>query len=122
MTESNANPTGRLRVADVAAPPTVQSRPAAQSAAKIVLPELLFKPKPLYTEEAKAKRIEGEVLVEVVIERSGKSRVVRVVRGLGYGLDDAAVQAVEQTRFKPAMQDGQPLDYTAVLHVIFQLA
>jgi TonB family protein len=108
--------------ADVAAPPTVQSRPAAPAAAKIVLPELLFKPKPLYTAEAKAKHIEGEVLVEVVIERSGKSRVVRVVRGLGYGLDDAAVQAVEQTRFKPAMQDGQPLDYTAVLHVIFQLA
>jgi periplasmic protein TonB len=108
--------------ADVAAPPTVQSRPAAQSAAKIVMPELLFKPKPIYTQEAKSKRIEGEVLVEVVFEASGKLRVLRVVRGLGYGLDDAAVQAVEQTRFKPALQDGQPLDYTAVLHVIFQLA
>jgi TonB family protein len=107
---------------DVAAPPTVQSRPAAQSAAKIVMPELLFKPKPIYTQEAKSKRIEGEVLVEVVFEASGKLRVLRVVRGLGYGLDDAAVQAVEQTRFKPALQDGQPLDYTAILHVVFQLA
>src|SRR5450755_1024157 len=69
--------------ADVAAPPTVQSRPAAQSAAKIVMPELLFKPKPIYTQEAKSKRIEGEVLVEVVFEASGKLRVLRVVRGLG---------------------------------------
>ena len=108
--------------ADVPAPPTVQSRPAAQAAAKMVPAEILSKPVPIYTEEARAKRIEGEVLLEVVLEATGKLRVLRVVRGLGHGLDDAAVRAAEQIRFKPAQKDGQPSDSTAVLHIIFQLA
>src|SRR5579863_5079886 len=51
--------------ADVPAPPTVQSRPAAQAVAKIVPAEILSKPTPIYTNEARAKRIEGEVLLEV---------------------------------------------------------
>jgi len=48
--------------------------------------------------------------------------VVRVIRGLGHGLDEAAVQAAQQIHFKPALQDGQPADSTAVLHIVFQLA
>ena len=108
--------------ADVPAPPTVQSRPAAQAAARIVPAEILSKPVPIYTEEARAKRIEGEVLLEVVLEASGRLHVVKIVRGLGHGLDDAAVHAAEQIRFKPALKDGQPSDSTAVLHIIFQLA
>src|SRR5579859_71185 len=108
--------------ADVAAPPTVQSRPAPSAAAKLVPAEILSKPVPIYTDEARAKRIEGEVLLEVVLEASGKLRVLKVVRGLGHGLDDAAVRAAEQIRFKPALKDGQPYDSTAVVHIIFQLA
>ena len=108
--------------ADVPAPPTVQSRPAAQAAVKMVPAEIISKPVPRYTEDARAKRIEGEVLLEVVFEASGRLRVVRVVRGLGHGLDDAAVHAAEQIRFKPALKDGQPSDSTAVVHIIFQLA
>jgi TonB family protein len=107
---------------DVAAPPTVQSRPAQPAAARIVPAEILSKPVPLYTDEARARRIEGEVLLEVVLEATGRIRVVRVVRGLGHGLDDAAVRAAEQIQFKPAQRDGQPSDSTAVLHIIFQLA
>lgn len=107
--------------ADVAAPPTVQSRPA-QAAAKLTPAEILSKPVPIYTEEARAKHIEGEVLLEVVLEASGRLRVLKVVRGLGHGLDDAAVRAAEQIRFKPALKDGQPSDSTAVLHIVFQLA
>jgi TonB family protein len=108
--------------ADVPAPPTVQSRPAAQAAAKIVPAEILSKPTPIYTEEARSKRIEGEVLLQVVLESSGRLRVLKIVHGLGHGLDDAAVRAAEQIRFKPALQDGQPSDSTVVLHIIFQLA
>ena len=108
--------------ADVAAPPTVQSRPAAQATARMVPAEILSKPVPAYTQDARAARVEGEVLLEVVFEASGKLRVLRVVRGLGHGLDDAAVHAAEQIRFKPALRDGQPSDSTAVVHIIFQLA
>ena len=107
---------------DVAAPPTVQSRPAESAATKMTPAEILSKPTPIYTEEARAKRIEGEVLLEVVFEATGKLRVVRVVKGLGHGLDDSAVRAAEQIRFKPALRDGQPSDSTAVVHIIFQLA
>ena len=107
--------------ADVPAPPTVQSHPAA-AAAQLVPAEIISKPVPIYTPEARAKHIEGEVLLEVVFEASGKIQVLRVIRGLGYGLDDAAVRAAQQIRFKPALQDGQPSDSTAVLHIIFQLA
>ena len=106
--------------ADVPAPPTVQSHPAI--AARIVPAEILSKPLPVYTDEARHLKVEGEVLLEVVLAASGKLHVVRIVRGLGHGLDDAAVKAAEQIHFKPAQHDGQPADSTAVLHIIFQLA
>jgi TonB family protein len=112
---------GGFGSADVPAPPTVQSRPA-EVVAKMTPAEILSKPTPIYTQEARAQKIEGEVLLEVVLEASGKIRVLKVVRGLGHGLDDAAVRAAEQIRFKPAQRDGQPSDSTAVLHIIFQLA
>jgi TonB family protein len=107
--------------ADVPAPPTVHSRPA-ETAAKVLPAEILSKPTPVYTQEARSLRIQGEVLLEVVLEASGSLRVVRLVRGLGHGLDDNAVKAAEQIRFKPATRDGQPADSTVVLHIIFQLA
>jgi TonB family protein len=107
--------------ADVPAPPTVRSHPA-ETAARVVPAEILSKPTPAYTQEARTLRIEGEVLLEAVLEASGSLRVVRVVHGLGHGLDDNAVKAAQQIHFKPATKDGQPADSTVVLHIIFQLA
>ena len=107
--------------ADVPAPPTGRSR-LAETPVRAVPAEILSKPTPIYTQEARSLRIEGEVLLEVVLEASGSLRVVRVVHGLGHGLDDNAVKAAEQIHFKPAMRNGQPADSTVVLHIIFQLA
>ena len=98
----------------------MQSHPAQSAAA--VPAEILSKPAPLYTQEARGLKIEGEVLLEVVLESSGSLRVLRVLRGLGHGLDDNAVKAAEQIRFKPATRNGEPADSTVVLHIIFQLA
>lgn len=95
---------------------------AAVGRPTMVPAEILFKPAPAYTEEARKLRIEGEVLVEVVFQASGAIRVTRVVRGLGHGLDQSAIQAAEQIRFKPALRDGQSADSTAVLHILFHLA
>lgn len=92
------------------------------SAGKMVPAEVVFKPTPAYTPEARNLRIEGEVVLEVVFEATGKLRVVRVVQGLGHGLDETATHAAEQIRFKPAKRDGQPSDYTALVHIVFQLA
>jgi len=94
---------------------------AAESTPKVVPAEIISKPTPVYSDEARKLHIEGEVLLEVVFESSGKLRVVRVVRGLGHGLDEAAIQAAEQIHFKPALHDGQPADSNAVLHILFQL-
>src|SRR5579863_705232 len=107
--------------ADVPAPPTAGSR-AQAAVAKVIPAEILWKPVPIYTEEARKLKVEGEVLVEAVLEASGQVKVVRVVHGLGHGLDEEAVKEASQLRFKPALRDGQPSDSTVVLHVIFQIA
>jgi len=103
----------------VAAP---KIRQTANVAAKTTPVEILFKPKPAYSNEAKAKNIEGEVLLQVVFTASGDVKVLRVVQGLGYGLDESAETAARQIRFKPAQQDGQTVDSTAIVHIVFQLA
>jgi len=84
--------------------------------------EITFKPNPVYTEEARALKLEGEVLLEVSFSANGTLHVNRVVRGLGHGLDEAAVAAATRMRFKPALRYGTPVDSTAVVHVTFQLA
>ncbi|MGA1985317.1 MAG: energy transducer TonB [Candidatus Sulfotelmatobacter sp.] len=84
--------------------------------------EIMFKPSPVYTDEARSLKLEGEVLLEVSFSANGTLHVNRVVRGLGHGLDEAAVAAATKIRFKPASRGGQPVDSTAIVHVTFQLA
>ncbi len=84
--------------------------------------EIISKPNPVYTEEARQLRLQGEVLLEVLFGANGQLHVNRVVRGLGHGLDEAAVSAANKIRFKPAQHYNQPVDSTAVVHVVFQLA
>ncbi|HXP42652.1 MAG TPA: energy transducer TonB [Candidatus Acidoferrales bacterium] len=84
--------------------------------------EITYKPQPVYTDEARRLKLEGEVLLEVSFGANGTLHVNRVVRGLGHGLDEAAAAAANKMRFKPALRMGQPVDSTAVVHVLFQLA
>jgi TonB family protein len=84
--------------------------------------EILSKPKPAYTQEARAKKIEGEVLLSMQFSASGEARVEGVMRGLGYGLDETAVTAARGIRFRPATRDGGAVDSAAVVHILFQLA
>src|SRR5262249_21791774 len=84
--------------------------------------EILFKPKPQYTDEARKLKLEGEVLLRVLFTAGGEARVLEVVKGLGHGLDESAVRAAQQIRFKPALRDGQPTDSTATVHILFELA
>jgi TonB family protein len=98
----------------------VRPKPAAPAD---VLPVLILeKPKPVYTEEARKLGLEGEVLLEVVFTASGDLRVVQVVRGLGHGLDDAAIRAAKRIRFTPATREGRAIDFQARLHIVFQLS
>lgn len=84
--------------------------------------EITYKPNPVYTQEARDLKLEGEVLLEVNFSANGSLHVNRVVRGLGHGLDEAAIAAANKIRFKPALRFGTPVDSTAVVHVTFQMA
>jgi len=83
--------------------------------------EVIFKPTPAYTDEARAQRVEGEVVLEVEFTAAGEVRVLRVVRGLGHGLDEMARRAAEQIRFRPATSKGSPVDFRANLTIVFRL-
>ena len=84
---------------------------------------ILAKPKPVYTAEAIKLNLEGEVLLEVVFPASGgEVQVNRVVKGLGHGLDEAAMRAAQQIKYKPALSNGHPVDFPAVVHIVFQIA
>ena len=107
---------------DTSAPAAGPHRATPSSQPPTTAAEVLSKPKPVYTAEARAMKLQGEVLLKVVFRASGKVEVVRVVRGLGHGLDEAAIHAAEQIKFKPAMRDGAPVDSEATLHIVFQLA
>ena len=104
--------------------------PVAPSAAKPnALPptdfqpvEIFSKPFPAYTEEARRLGIQGEVTLSVVFQASGAIKVMGIVKSLGHGLDQAAVQAATQIRFKPAQRDGKPADFPATLRIEFRLA
>jgi len=84
--------------------------------------EITDKPNPVYTAEARDLKIQGEVLLEVLFSSTGHLQVNRVVRGLGHGLDEAAIAAANKMRYKPATRSGQAVDSTAIVHVVFQLA
>ena len=98
-------------------------RPKPPGAPPAVQPMVILeKPDPVYSDEARRLGLEGEVLVEVIFQASGDVRVLRVANGLGHGLDEAAVRAAQQIRFKPALQNGKPADFPATVHIQFQLA
>jgi TonB family protein len=102
--------------------PVEKSAPKKEEAPAIQPVVILSKPTPVYTDEARKLGIEGEVMVEVNFQASGEVQTVRVVKGLGHGLDEAALRAAQQIRFKPALQEGHAVDFPAIAHIIFQLA
>jgi TonB family protein len=107
---------------DVAETPSARAVPVKNIAPIFEGIRILEKPQPVYTEEARRLRIEGTVRLRVVFGAAGQIRVVSVVKGLGHGLDEAAVQAAEAIRFRPARRDGRPVDAPAVIQIQFQIA
>jgi TonB family protein len=87
-----------------------------------VPPVVISEPHPQYTPEAAQLRIQGEVTLQVRFLASGQVEVLRVVNGLGHGLDEEARRVAEQIRFRPAEKDGHPVDHTTLIHITFQLA
>jgi len=83
---------------------------------------ILDKPRPEYTAEGRNLRIEGDVALDVVFLAGGTVQVKGVVSGLGHGLDEAAIRAAQQIKFKPAKRDGETVDFPARVRIEFRLA
>jgi TonB family protein len=98
-------------------------KPEATPAQPAVIPvEVLSKPTPAYTDEARRLKIEGDVVLEVEFLAAGAVRVVKIVRGLGHGLDESAAAAAQKIQFKPATSQGRPIDVRTTVHIVFRLA
>lgn len=84
-------------------------------------PVPIFKPEPEYSEEARKAKFQGAVMLSIVIDENGKTRDVRVIRPLGLGLDEKAIEAVLKWRFKPSLKDGRAVAVSANVEVNFRL-
>jgi TonB family protein len=83
---------------------------------------ILDKPRPEYTAEGRSLKLEGDVVLDLVFLANGTVHVNRVISGLGHGLDEAAIRAALQIKFKPAKQDNQPVDFPARVRIEFHMA
>jgi TonB family protein len=106
-----------------AAPAAVPAPAQPARPARIDVPvEILAKPTPAYTDEARALKLEGEVVLEVEFCAKGDVKVLRIVRGLGHGLDESATRAAQNIRFRPAQSSGRSVDFRSTVHIVFRLA
>jgi protein TonB len=89
--------------------------------AGITPPQVIHRVLPAYTEPARRARTEGMVILEAIIDTSGRVTAVRVLRSLPFGLEQSAVEAVRQWRYRPALLNGRPQSVYFTLTVHFDL-
>lgn len=87
----------------------------------VTSPVPLYKPEPEYSEEARKAKYQGTVVLYVEVDATGKPRNLKVVRSLGLGLDEKAIEAVEKWKFRPGYKDGKPVTVAATIEVNFRL-
>ena len=105
------------------APVPTMAQPQVQTHVAKSTPTLVYKPEPVYTEEAKNMHLEGNVSVRIRVTADGSVQVLEIVHGLGHGLDEAAKTAAQGTRFKPALDaTGNPVPWEGVVTVKFQMS
>jgi TonB family protein len=92
-----------------------------QIGGEVSQPVLISKIEPEYSEEARKAKYSGTVLLSVVIDANGNPRDIHIVRALGLGLDEKAIEAVSKWRFRPAMKGGRPVAVQAQVEVNFRL-
>ena len=87
----------------------------------VTAPRPISTPDPEYTDTARQAKTQGTCVLQMIVDAEGHPRDVRVVRGLGFGLDSKAIEAVKQWRFEPALKDGQPVNVQVSVEVGFHL-
>ena len=84
-------------------------------------PAVIFKVDPEYSEEARKAKYSGTVMLAVIVDTEGRARDIHVVKSLGMGLDEKAIEAVEKWRFKPGMKGGTAVNVRATIELNFRL-
>jgi len=84
-------------------------------------PQLIYKEEPEYSDEARKARHEGTVVLEIDVDTAGRPTNIRVIRGLGLGLDEKAMAAVSHWKFRPALAGDRPVVAPAQIRVSFHL-
>jgi TonB family protein len=87
----------------------------------VTAPSVLHKVEPEYSEEARKAKYQGTVLLYIEVDPSGRATNIKVQRSLGLGLDEKAIEAVKQWKFKPGYKDGKPVTVAATIEVNFRL-
>src|ERR1019366_7945891 len=87
----------------------------------VAAPEVIHSVEPEFTEDARRANFQGSVSIKLIVDSQGNPQDVRLVRHLGMGLDEKAIEAVRQYRFKPAMYQGHPVSVQIVIDVDFHL-
>lgn len=87
----------------------------------ISAPQPVSTPDPEYTDEARNAKTQGTCILWLIVDEQGNPRDIRVVHGLGFGLDAKAIAAVKQWRFQPAKKDGRPVNVQISVEVGFRL-
>ncbi len=129
-TSHGGNPSGKalvrtrfvaLTAQPAAMPPDATALAPAAAAPAISPPRILYKPRPLYPALARRQRLQGVVVLEALLSATGAVEVLRVVHGLGGGLNRSARTAAQGIRFIPAKINSRPVDWKVFLYISFQL-
>ena len=87
----------------------------------VTAPKVIFQREPKYSEEARKAKLQGNVVLSLVIDEQGSARDFKILVPLGYGLDEKAIDAVRQWKFQPGMKDGRPVAVFSTIEVNFRL-
>ena len=84
-------------------------------------PSIVYRVEPTYSEEARKAKYQGVVVLSAIVRKDGTIEILKVVRGLGLGLDENAIQALKQWKFRPGMKNGVAVDVALNIEVNFSL-
>jgi periplasmic protein TonB len=87
----------------------------------VTAPVAIYRPDPEYSEEARKAKIQGTVVLEVVVDESGRVRNPKILQSLGLGLEEQAIKTILTWKFKPAMKGGKPVAVSILVHTLFRL-
>jgi TonB family protein len=96
-------------------------QPQTFPSGNVTQPAVTHKVEPEYTKEATEAKLAGVVILATVVGIDGLPSEIKVVRGLGKGLDEKAVECLQQWRFKPGTRDGEPVSVKATVEINFRL-